>query len=49
MNNDTEVEQSIRKMQDAARVFYGFTYDPECTLRTYDHINYYRITFSFIE
>lgn len=42
MNNETEVKQSLRKMQDAARVFYGFTYDPERTLRTYDHINYYR-------
>jgi hypothetical protein len=42
MNNDTEVKQSLRKMQDAAKVFYDFTYDPEYTLRTYDHINYYR-------
>jgi hypothetical protein len=42
MNNDTEIKQSLRKMQDAAKVFYDFTYDPEHTLRTYDHINYYR-------
>ena len=42
MNNDTEVKQSLRRMQDAARAFYDFTYDPEYTLRTYDHINYYR-------
>jgi len=42
MNNDTEVKQSLRRMQDAAKVFYDFTYDPEYTLRTYDHINYYR-------
>ena len=42
MNNDTEVKQSLQKMQDAAKVFYDFTYDPEYTLRTYDHITYYR-------
>src|SRR4030042_2294837 len=42
MNNDTEVKQCLRKMQDAAKVFYNFTYDPEYTLRTYDHVNYYR-------
>jgi hypothetical protein len=42
MNDDSEVKQSLRKMQDAAKVFYGFTYDPEHALRTYDHINYYR-------
>ncbi len=29
-------------MQDAERVFYDFTYDPDYALRTYDHINYYR-------
>lgn len=42
MNNDTEVKQPLQRMQDAAKVFYDFTYDPEHTLRTYDHINYYR-------
>jgi hypothetical protein len=42
MNNDTEVRQSLRKMQDAAKVFYDFTYDPQRTLQTCDHINYYR-------
>lgn len=42
MNDETEVKQSLRKMQDAAKVFYGFTYDPKDTLRTYDHIHYYR-------
>ncbi|MEN6429039.1 MAG: hypothetical protein ABFE13_27135 [Phycisphaerales bacterium] len=42
MNDDTEARQSLRKMQDAAKVFYDFTYDPEYTLRTFDHINYYR-------
>jgi len=42
MNNDTEVRQSLRKMQDAAKVFYDFAYDPQHTLKTYDHINYYR-------
>jgi hypothetical protein len=42
MNNDTEVRQSLQRMQDAAKVFYDFTYDPASALRTYDHINYYR-------
>jgi hypothetical protein len=41
MNND-EFKQPLQRMQDAAEVFYDFTYDPEYTLRTYDHINYYR-------
>jgi len=41
MDND-EFQQSLQRMQDAARVFYDFTYDPEYALRTYDHINYYR-------
>jgi len=41
MNND-EFKKSLQRMRDAARVFYDFTYDPEYTLRTYDHINYYR-------
>jgi len=42
MNDDAQVKQALRKMQDAARVFYDFAYDPQHTLRTYDHINYYR-------
>jgi hypothetical protein len=42
MNDDTQVGLSLRKMQEAAKVFYNFAYDPEDTLRTYDHINYYR-------
>ena len=42
MNNEAAVKQSLRKMQDAAKVFYDFTYNPEYALRTYDHINYYR-------
>jgi hypothetical protein len=42
MNNDTDVKQSLQRMQDAAKVFYDFTYDPASALRTYDHINYYR-------
>jgi len=41
MNQD-ELKQSLQRMQDAAKVFYDFTYDPEYTLRTYDHVNYYR-------
>ncbi len=41
MNND-EFKQSLPRMQDAANVFYDFTYDPDYALRTYDHINYYR-------
>jgi hypothetical protein len=41
MNQD-ELKQSLQRMQDAGRVFYDFTDDPEYPLRTYDHINYYR-------
>ncbi len=41
MNND-EFKQSLQRTQDAERVFYDFTYDPDYALRTYDHINYYR-------
>ena len=41
MNND-DLKQSQQRMQDAGKIFYDFTYDPGYTLRTYDHINYYR-------
>jgi len=40
--NNNEFKQSQKRVQDAAKVFYDFTYDPEHALRTYDHINYYR-------